>query len=240
MFNFLSSCMQEENADIEKLKKKVEIYTLPYYNEKIDPYICVFEQALTPDFCDEIIKVYHEHKDLQHPGVTIGGESLLTKKTIDLSITGSNIAELDEIDAILNKNIDNFFRKYRCDIYKSQNQADYVKFATTHDTGYQLQRYIKNEGFYTIHTDDQSIIMLDTINSRLATFIWYLNDVDEGGETVFVKKCKIKPTKGSLLIFPATWTYHHCGMVPESNDKYIITGWLYSDVNNLSFQNNQR
>ena len=35
-----------------------------------------------------------------------------------------------------------------------------------------------------------------------------------------------KPKQGSLLLFPATWTYPYSGSMPISNDKYIITGWL--------------
>ena len=34
---------------------------------------------------------------------------------------------------------------------------------------------------------------------------------------------------GKLLIFPATWTYMHRGNVPISEDKYIVTGWLYGN-----------
>jgi len=64
---------------------------------------------------------------------------------------------------------------------------------------------------------------------RIITFIWYLNNVEEGGETLF-EDFKIKPMEGSLLFFPATWTYPHSGAMPTSNDKYIITGWIYNKV----------
>ena len=64
---------------------------------------------------------------------------------------------------------------------------------------------------------------------RIITFIWYLNNVEEGGETLF-EDFKIKPMEGSSLFFPATWTYPHSGAMPTSNDKYIITGWIYNKV----------
>jgi hypothetical protein len=60
---------------------------------------------------------------------------------------------------------------------------------------------------------------------RMLAFIWYLNDVHEGGETEFLKG-KVTPKRGSLLIFPCSWTYLHKGNVPVSNNKYIITGWI--------------
>jgi len=55
----------------------------------------------------------------------------------------------------------------------------------------------------------------------------YLNDVEEGGETEFLyQKMRVKPTKGTILIWPADWTHTHRGNPPLSGDKYIYTGWM--------------
>jgi len=55
----------------------------------------------------------------------------------------------------------------------------------------------------------------------------YLNDVEEGGETEFLYYARrIKPTQGTLLIWPAYFTHAHRGNPPLSNTKYIITGWI--------------
>ena len=59
------------------------------------------------------------------------------------------------------------------------------------------------------------------------TYIFYLNDVEEGGETEIRRKCKIKSKAGKLLLFPSCWTFPHRGVMPISDNKYIITGWLY-------------
>jgi hypothetical protein len=92
-----------------------------------------------------------------------------------------------------------------------------------------IQKYIKNEGIYTYHND----FNYEPCRYRLITFIFYLNSIDHGGETEFKNgKYKIKPEQGKLLLFPASWTYPHCGKTPYSEDKYIITGWLYSTDNN--------
>ena len=63
----------------------------------------------------------------------------------------------------------------------------------------------------------------------LITYLFYLNTIEEGGETEFIDGTKIKPETGKLLIFPATWTYEHRGNVPISSNKYICTGWLYNN-----------
>jgi hypothetical protein len=144
---------------------------------------------------------------------------------------GDNL-ELNKIDELLKDNLGHHMEKY---VIKISNTCDnsYLFQGEMLDTGYQLQKYNKNEGLYKTHTDDNSQILSNEIHSRVVTFIWYLNDVIEGGETIFINKCKIKPKKGNLLIFPSLWTYPHCGMVPESHDKYIITGWMYMSANNL-------
>jgi hypothetical protein len=61
---------------------------------------------------------------------------------------------------------------------------------------------------------------------RFITFIWYINDVNIGGETEFIDGTKILPKQGKLLMFPSSWTYTHRGNMPISSDKYIIVGWL--------------
>ena len=65
---------------------------------------------------------------------------------------------------------------------------------------------------------------------RVITYLWYLNDVHEGGETEVLGTIKIKPEAGKLLLFPSTWTYPHCALIPKSGPKYIVTGWVYVDI----------
>ena len=57
--------------------------------------------------------------------------------------------------------------------------------------------------------------------------MFYLNDVEEGGETEFYyQDKKIKPKQGSMVIAPAYFTHTHRGCIPVSNDKYIVTSWV--------------
>jgi len=62
---------------------------------------------------------------------------------------------------------------------------------------------------------------------RVLLFMFYLNDVNEGGSTDFHYQNKsIQPKAGSMVVAPAYFTHTHRGAVPISNDKYILTSWV--------------
>ncbi len=62
---------------------------------------------------------------------------------------------------------------------------------------------------------------------RMLAILLYLNDVDAGGETAFMKlDVKVQPRKGRLLMFPPTWMYPHAGLPPRSGTKYILGTYL--------------
>ena len=59
------------------------------------------------------------------------------------------------------------------------------------------------------------------------TFLIYLNEEFEGGETEFYyQQRKISPKKGTMVIAPAGFTHSHRGNKPVSGDKYIATSWI--------------
>jgi hypothetical protein len=133
----------------------------------------------------------------------------------------------------LNKELSHNIKIYVSEINKSMDIIEELSTQTyklfpdtnvTYDT-FLIQRYKKNKGKYVYH-DDAKIEWKET-QFRILTYIWYLNTLCEGGETEFWTNYKINPEVGKLVIFPATWTYPHRGKMPVSNDKYILTGWIY-------------
>lgn len=93
-----------------------------------------------------------------------------------------------------------------------------------------IKRYEPNQGVFDWHID-----AADQLSSkRVIVMFWYLNNVKEGGETLFDigEEIAIKPKAGSVCIFPPTWNYPHKGATPISNPKYCISSyvWLPKEV----------
>jgi hypothetical protein len=65
------------------------------------------------------------------------------------------------------------------------------------------------------------------VANRYVVLLWYLNDVEQGGDTRFPQlDVSIQARRGRLLMFPPYWMYQHEGMPPVSGDKYILSTYL--------------
>jgi len=97
------------------------------------------------------------------------------------------------------------------------------------DTGFQVQKYYRNFGFYRPHVDSFPILN-SSMNNRVLACVIYLNDVEYGGETNFpLHGVKIKPKVGRIALFPAVWTHPHESCVPITDDKWIISTFIVND-----------
>ena len=76
---------------------------------------------------------------------------------------------------------------------------------------------------------DEHVDVIDHKSAkRCLAMLFYLNDVEEGGKTIFPYHHKeFTPVKGSVIIFPPTWEYPHLGEPPVSNPKYIMSSYLH-------------
>lgn len=64
-------------------------------------------------------------------------------------------------------------------------------------------------------------------NRRILAVLLYLNDVEIGGETVFLSQgLTIKPVAGRIVLFPTSFSFIHAGRRPISNSKYVIINFL--------------
>lgn len=186
------------------------------------------KESLSMDVCNQIITFFENEKN-KDVGRMLGGIDLTYKNTTDFQIPYNNL-NWNEINLILQNELQSHLTNY---IIEIKGKFGYNILKTNEneflvEDCYNIQKYTKNEGFYKCHHD--FYINIDNNNYRKLAYIWYLNDVSEGGETEFLNSILIKPKCGNILLFPACWTFPHRGKMPISNDKYIITGWLYSNI----------
>lgn len=91
-----------------------------------------------------------------------------------------------------------------------------------------LQKYLRASGGYhhwhsEIYPQNASCESLH----RVLLFQFYLNDVEDGGETAFLYQGRnIEARQGRLIIAPAGFTHTHKGHVSRSGDKYVATSWI--------------
>ncbi len=169
---------------------------------------------LPSELCSNIIERF-EIDDRKQPGATNGGVNPQMKNSLDLMI--SNLPEWEDVVHLLDDRLKRNMMEYQEFLYDVlPNQFNILD---TWHSSYQIQK----SGYYRWHHDH----ITEYGRDRILTFIWYLNTIEEGGETGFVYK-KIKPETGKFIFFPSTWDYVHCGF--DAHNKYIITGWMWKNI----------
>ena len=193
----------------------------------VEDFIGIEENAFPQSYCQQIIENFD---NIESQGFSYSRQqsenkiSPLRKKdtAINTVITCSTTFPSNYLSDGLGTDFLNvFWQKY--DSYVSLIPG----MATIKDNVYirnsKCQKTLIGEGYHVWHADDSS----DTIRNRLLAYVLYLNDVEEGGETEFLHQHRrVKPTQGTLVIFPSGFTHTHRGNPPLSGSKYIITGWV--------------
>ena len=178
-------------------------------------------KALSADVSDEIILRF-KRDERKAPGITTSGEIRTDiKKSIDLNI--SVIEEWKDIDKILFESLKKDIDRYR---EKMEKIIDIPLWSNKiKDDGYNVKEY-KPGDYYNWHIDCQTY---QSGWTRTVACIWYLNAVEEGGETEFAFGHKVVPNAGKLILFPATWNFPHRGLSPIKGNKYIITSFVLTN-----------
>ena len=185
-------------------------------------FIWTKENSLSGTFCENVIKKFDD-EPLKKDGV------LGTDRRIDKEIKQTKDFVMSrhdhwvEEDRVFFKALRDGMEGYR-DSLSSIHKNVVLNNYKLNDTGYKLQRY-EPGGFYDWHHDWN----IEKGAARIFTFMWYLNTIKEEDEgyTEFSDGTKLQPTRGTLVMFPATWTFLHRGFPPKIR-KYICNGWIFA------------
>lgn len=195
--------------------------------KKIEDFIGIYEGAASLEFCDTVISQFEK---IREQGLTYTRQEMgdLGKhQKDDTSIWTGELISREEADSQSFMNVigEEFQKIIWSECYPHYAEAFSVLGESDAHTNYgsKVQKTCVGQGYHIWHYESSS----RASSNRLLTYILYLNDVEEGGETeLLYQRKRIKPKAGTLLIFPAAFTHTHRGNPPLSNDKYIMTGWI--------------
>jgi len=197
-------------------------------NEKMtkssfDDFIGVWEKFVPDAFCDQLV-AYGESFINEVSGHTI------TSDVVDImegsEMYGGNIKR-DDTAFLVNYGSEKWSTQIN-QFLKSCAQHYVSKFSQLKNVpmtsiDIKFQKTEPGGGYHLWHYENASA----GYAQRELTWMIYLNDIDDGGETEFLyQKRRIKPQKGTVVIFPAGMTHVHKGnLVMGEQTKYIVTGW---------------
>lgn len=217
-------------------------------------FIEVYDDALDPAFCQHFIERF-EASQHKVPGRTGGGVDTTKKISTDLYLNQRPEFK-EDLGLILKattRHAEEYFRKYHFALIAPMaltlaDPESGQPVAVTHDNyervaapqaqdlmkalyrlgGVQAQKYNRGSGNYNYwHCEVFPEAPANEPLHRTLLFMFYLNDVAEGGHTeFFYQQRAIQPKAGRMVIAPAYFTHTHRGCTPISGDKYILTSWI--------------
>jgi len=176
--------------------------------------------------CDGVIQYFYDNENEIRKGF-IGDSSKENGEAIDETIK-------DSYDLITSPNNGNSYMN-AYENHLGSCLHSYIKryefinknyfFRLNND--YNIQHYKKGGGFKEWHFERANPNILST--SRVLVFMTYLNDVDDGGTEFYYQGIKTKAKKGLTLLWPTDFTHTHRGIISNTKEKYIVTGWYTYD-----------
>ncbi|MEE2826986.1 MAG: 2OG-Fe(II) oxygenase [Planctomycetota bacterium] len=223
-------------------------------NREPTDFIGVYDDALPAKFCQEIIEMFEAFPQIQTAGRIGSGVDTRKKESMDACISeyqewtpinqrlfdttleklveyvlehpflvcGSLAPtiqlESGEVLELTPDNIKQVPREQLKNVLLSLYRPGYLN----------LQKYTRGTGGYH-HWHSECYPREENCETlhRVLLFMFFLNTVDEGGQTDFYyQQQSVAPQAGRMVIAPAGFTHTHKGNVPISSDKYIVTSWI--------------
>lgn len=175
-------------------------------------FIKVYENVLTPEFCQKVMAKFD-----QDERVTPDPQpDYSTRKYLNISECPEWMRINLEFSRIANRLVSAYFAR--------EGDLEPATHYETSDDGYVVSRYDPGDAVI-MHVDGQCSVFPHN-GLRLATLLFYLNDVAEGGETNFpLQDIKVRPQQGKAIMFPVGFTHPH-SVLPAKSGRYIMQTWI--------------
>ena len=178
-------------------------------NFEIEDFIGVFPDAINPKFCDYLVEYIDQSSHV------MGDRNYTHVKDKQICLDAFSPGEAKNLMEFVNG----------C-LYYYINEISYLTNFNFVSAVVLLQKTEPTQGYHMFHGENLNW----NLQNRTMAWMAYLNDVPEGGETEWLyQKRRIKPEKGTVVIWPGSFTHMHRGN-PPMEDKYIATGWYQGNI----------
>jgi hypothetical protein len=178
---------------------------------KHTPFIFEYENFVTPEDCDHILNQVSKLRSFE-PNIkkSKNGRDNNAYHIAQYSNVEGNLRLFNYITAVGQSALIQYYR-----------DNPYSKYNIIEEWGVMynyVYRYYDKNDHYNWHVDKSG----DHVHF-VVSFLLYLNDDFEGGNTLFLHdRLKVKPKKGSVLMFPCGPYFLHKGTKVTSGQKHVI------------------
>lgn len=168
--------------------------------------------------CDKITEFYNMNTHLAQPG-RLGENPRIDKSmkdSLDLCVPIGLYGSFEPFFELLKDHVSEYLDKYYYAAGATgMGPVGYSKYSS-------IQKYPKGGGYPAVHCERDSI----EYANRALVWMLYLTDTPDGGTEFPHQELITECVKGDLIIWPSDLTHMHRGVVSETHEKMIFTGWI--------------
>lgn len=182
------------------------------------PHTFIETYRVAPEICDQIIAFYEANKAFAQPGRL--GESPRVDKsmkdsldlTIPIGMYGRFAPFFEQLEGFFAAYVDKYFHSLGAVGLGPINFSAHAN----------IQWYPKGGGYPALHCER------DRLEYGMRALVWmlYLTDTPNGGTEFPHQGVVTECIKGNVHIWPSDMTHMHRGVVSETHEKMIFTGWF--------------
>ena len=194
--------------------------------------VVVYDGLVSEVLCEQLLSVLRvDYPKGSFDGLLSAGYDPHMKVSKDLHFSAPKYQERELAFSMAHSELENQVHQafssciaHYLSVYELQTRM----FDQVNDTGFQVQRYDRNYGYFRQHVDS---FPSQGNGNRVLSIILYLNTVEQGGETTFpLHELAVHAVAGRVVIFPAVFTHPHEGRPPLSSEKWIINTFITNTV----------
>ena len=191
----------------------------------METFIRTWPNFVSAEICQETIDAFEkiiadpEFKDLIANNSTQFSNTNLGRKDLSIFLEDTRYQKLELVSKYL-------YLLQDCLMEYISEFGQLSNVPISNRANVKVQRTMPLGGYHQWHYENG-----DGPNSHNRELVWmiYLNDMPDGeAETEFLFQGKrIRPTQGTVVIWPAGMTHVHRGLTVYTQPKYIATGWYH-------------